>query len=208
MEDEQSREQKEAGAIAELMPPEQAEYFAAIDAKHFDPETGVGSLFTECKNLKELIVLALQQRGSLEGDDRAKFLELGVPDKALLPECRYLLIETTGEIGIVNINDSRLQPDTEVRVERRKPNVPCSLIVSLQEFPQTNIGTIVIGPNEKFDHNSPEPSTKEMIWTAHPGLPIRPATADIWPENTKITVADVRDKLGDEVFLNVRRENN
>jgi hypothetical protein len=192
--------------LAEILPTEQADYFEAINAKHFVPETGVGSLFTECKNLEELLILAQQQRGSLAGDDRDKFLQLGVPNNALLPECRYLLIETAGEIGIVSINDPRLKPETEVSVERRKPNAPCSLIVSLNEFPRTTLGTIVIGPNEKFDHNSPEPSTKEMVRTAHPGLPIRPATTDIWAENSKITIADVRAKLGENAFLNVRRE--
>lgn len=72
----------------------------------------------------------------------------------------------------------------------------------------TDFGTIIIGPNEKDKDAKPEdpgPSTKEMVWTVHPGLPVRPVAEDIWPEGSEITVQEIIEKLGNDVFLNVRK---
>jgi len=74
-----------------------------------------------------------------------------------------------------------------------------------ENFPTADFGVIVIGPNEKQKPDDMEPSTKEMIWTAHPGLPIRPAKDDSWPEGSKITVADVKAKLGSGAYLQFSR---
>lgn len=175
-----------------------------MEVKHFDPEKGVGSLFTEIENLQDLLEKAIEQRGNLDGDDREKFIAMGVPPEALMAFCRYLKVETPGEVGIANVKD--LAPDTKVKVIRTKQGTPCSLVVEGQNLPITDFGTIIIGPNEKGKKpDDPEPSTKEMIWTVHPGLPVRPVTEDIWPEGSEITVQDVIDKFGDEVFLNVKK---
>ncbi len=189
--------------VKKLMPEEQAQYLQSVDAKHFVPETAAGSLFTEVKSTANLLKLAMEQRGSLEGDDRAKLIEMGVLESSLMPQCRYLAVETPGEIGIVKA--AELSPDTGVHVTRFKPGVPCTLVVDMPELPTTNIGTIIIGPNEKEEETDPEPSTKEMVWTVHPGLPIRPASEDIWEEGSEIKVADVIQRLGEEVYLNAKK---
>ncbi|MEK9132251.1 MAG: hypothetical protein AAB606_00885, partial [Patescibacteria group bacterium] len=68
-----------------------------------------------------------------------------------------------------------------------------------------DFGVIVIGPNEKAKPEDSDPSTKEMVWTAHPGLPVRPAKDDSWPEGTTITIADVKAKLGSVAYLQFSR---
>ena len=79
-----------------------------------------------------------------------------------------------------------LDPATPVRVVRTKPGAPCSLIVDGVAEAVIDVATIIIGPNE-----ASEPSTPEMVWTAHPGMPARPSEGDRWTEGASITVADV-----------------
>jgi hypothetical protein len=188
-----------------FLPEEQAAYFKDVEAKHFDPEKAVGSLFTEVRNLQELLTLSIAQRGSLRGDDRNDFVALGANAAGLLPQCRYLKVNTEGEVGIVKVTD--LSPETEVSVVRLKQGIPCTLIVEAKELPRTDFGTIIVGPNEQRTPESAIPSTSEMVWTVHPGLPVRPASADLpeWPEGSKITVQQVVDQLGADVYLNVKR---
>ena len=189
--------------IEKFLPSERADYYAALHDKHFNPEKSVGSLITEARNLRDLLARAIEQRGSLQGDDREKFIALGVAPESLLPDCRYLKVQTGGEVGIVKGID--LSPDTAVSVLRTKPGVPCSLVVERVDFPPVDFGTIIIGPNEKAKTDDPEPSTAEMIWTVHPGLPIRPALADYWPAGSVIAVRDVIARLGENAYLNVRK---
>jgi len=205
-EDQLPPEVKHEAAIKKLMPNEQEPYLKSIEAKHFNPETAVGSIFTEIKSLPELLVLASEQRGNLEGDDKQKFIDRGVLPDSLMDQCRYIEVKTPGEVGIIKIDDESLSPDTPVSVERRKPGVPCSLIVTRKELPKTDFGTIIIGPNEKGKESDPDPTTEEMVWTVHPGPPVRPATEDIWEEGSEITIADVKKELGEDIFLNVRKE--
>lgn len=192
--------------ITSVLPEEQRSYFQDTEKKHFNPDTAVGSLFTEVGNLPDLLAKAIEQRGSLNGDDREQFITMGVKPEALLAFCRYLKVDTAGEVGVKSVKELPL--DTKVKVIRTKQAAPCSLVVYSDNFPTVNFGTIIIGPNEKAKTakpEDPEPSTKEMVWTVHPGLPVRPASEDIWPEGSEITVKDVIEKLGDGVFLNVRK---
>jgi hypothetical protein len=189
--------------IQAVIPKEREAYYRDMQAKHFNRETGVGSLFTEVASLEELLEVAIKQRGNLFGDDREKFIEMGVDPMALLASCRYLMVQTPGEVGIVRVKD--LSPDTQVKVIRTKVGVPCSLVVEGNEFPKTNFGTIIIGPNQRQKPEDPAPSTSEMVWTAHPGLPVRPVTEDYWEEGSVITVQDVIDKLGQDIYLNVKK---
>ncbi len=186
------------------LPSELAEYYKAVEAKHFgQSEASIGSRFLEVTCLAELLELAEHQRGNLSGDDRDKLVKMGVPETALLPQCRYLVVNTPGEVGIVK--NSYLAPDSLIEVIRTKPNTPCSLVFRSTDFPKTDLGVIIIGPNEKQSDESPEPTTLEAIWTVHPGPPISPASEDFWPEGTEITAQDVLDKLGPDAYVNVAR---
>lgn len=190
--------------IRKILPEEQQSYFQSIDKKYFNAETSVGSRFLDAKNLAELLQFAFEQRGSLDGDDREALVQVGVNPETLMKECRYLKVDTKGEVGIVKVSD--LSPDTKVKVIRTKPGTPCSLVAEQENLPRTDFGTVIIGLNEKTNEDDPEPSTKEMIWTAHPGAPIRPAYEDIWPEGSEITAQEVVNRLGNDVYLNVKRE--
>lgn len=190
--------------VSRVLPQEQVGYFQAVHDKHFVPETAIGSLFTDARNLHELLQIAAGQRGGLDGDDREEFIRRGVPAGALMPQCRYLMVHTPGEVGITRVSD--LPPDTEVQVIRTKPQTPCSLVVEREKLPSVDFGTIIIGPNEKEQPKDPDPSTEEMVWTAHPGLPVRPATEDIWEEGASVTAEEVIAQLGDGVYLNVKKK--
>ncbi len=192
--------------IAMILPKEQEAYFKDTEQKHFNPETAVGSLFTNEKDMNSLLETAIRQRGNLDGDDREQFIAMGVKPDALLSFCRYIKVNTPGEVGIKNIKE--LSPDTKVKIVRTKQGAPCSLVVEGDNLPEVNFGTIVVGPNEKPESakpEDPEPSTKEMIWTVHPGLPVRPVMEDLWPEGSEITVSEVIEKLGNDIFLNVKK---
>lgn len=189
--------------VNQVLPEEKSAYFADMGAKHFVPETAVGSLFTDVHDLRSLLRLAQTQRGGLAGDDREMFIALGAPEASMLPQCRYLKVETNGEVGIESVKE--LEPTTAVKVVRTKADAPCSLVIEKDEMPSISFGTIIIGPNGQLHPGDPEPSTSELVWTVHPGLPVRPAMGDIWEEGSEITVMDVVDKLGNDVYLNVRK---
>lgn len=197
-------EKKTTGQIetvsqTELLPVEMSEYFAGLYNKHFIKETAVGSLFTGVKDLTELLSLAQEQRkDGLAGDDRVKFAALGVAPDSLMPSCRYLLVKTPGVVGVVSL--AELADDEPVYVNRIKPGAPCTLNVVRSDLPATDVATIIIGPNEQAN-----PSTREMIWTVHPGLPIRPAREDFWEDGSTISTAEVKEKLGNDKWLNVRQ---
>lgn len=177
-----------------VLPREEKDYLNAAWDKH--APGGVGSIFTKVRSFPELLSLAKEQRGSLDGDDRDWFIKQGVPENALLPDCRYLRVKTPGEIGIIRL--SEVKDDEEIMVERLKPGAPCTLYVERNTLPKTNFATIVIGPNE-----NPNPSTNEMVWTAHPGLPVRPASKDKWTEGTKMKASELK-SLGD-AWINVKK---
>jgi len=199
-----SREEQKSA----LLPAEHADYMQAVERKHFNNETAIGSIFTEVSGLSALLSLAIEQRGSLNGNDRAFFEQQGVSPESLRPDCRYLKVETPGRIGIVEVDDPRLSPDQTVEVVQAKPKVPATLVVEMPEMPETSIGTIIIGPNAKESPNDPEPSTQEMIYSVHPGLPIKPTEENVWPVGSRLTVKEVKDKLGPQAFLNVRKKEN
>ncbi|MFA5948396.1 MAG: hypothetical protein WC806_05535 [Candidatus Gracilibacteria bacterium] len=186
-----------------VLPEEHYGYYDAMQAQHFNPEGGVGSQFTapDVKSLPDLLTIAQNQRGSLEGDDRQKFIEEGASEKGMLPFCRYLKVETQGSVGIAKAKE--LPRDTKVKVMRTKPGAPCSLVVEIdskENLPKTNFATVIIGPNEA-DERNPNPSTKEMVWTTHPGAPIRPIASDNFAEGSVITIDELmaNQKFIDEV---------
>lgn len=204
-------------AYSDILPSEHTDYFKAMEAKHFNPETAIGSYFTsaDTKSLPDLLAKAEMQRGGLKDDDKEKFSEKGVPNDAMLPFCRYLMVNTEGKMGMVKATD--LPDDTKVKVVRTKPNAPCSFVVevdSTEQLTDVDYATIIIGPNEKNEEN-PNPSTKEMIWTIHPGPPIRPATSDIIEEGTVVTAKELLSneqllenvKGADNLYLNLQVKN-
>lgn len=110
-----------------------------------------------------------------------------------MPQCRYVKVETEGENGI--IPTSECDADEKVHVVRTKVDAPCSLVIERSSRPKTNSATIIFG-------SDPE-SGNEIVWTAHPGAPIRPSSGATWEEGTTLTVQDVREHRGEEGWLQV-----
>ena len=190
--------------VDDLLPVEHAAYLRSVDDKHFDP-AGAGSVFIDCSSLRELLGRAAAQPGGLDRDDRARLLADGVPASALLEHCRYLRVPAAGRMGLLDA--AALPADTPVQVIRTKPGAPCSLVVRADRGDTVDYATVIIGPNEP-QPGDPPASTREMVWTAHPGPPIRPATFDLWPEGTTVTAGEVLVRLGAEgrVYLQAQPE--
>jgi hypothetical protein len=170
--------------IDEPLPVEQAAYFDALDAKHFGTGPTAGSVFTGVPGVRELLGIVEAERGSLDGDDRVLLLAAGASERSFLPGCRYLLCHVAGRNGMADA--FALDPATPVRVVRTKPGAPCSLVVDGVPEAELDFATVIIGPNEDAD-----PSSAEMVWTAHPGMPARPSEGDRWTEGATLTAADV-----------------
>lgn len=173
-------------------------YYAATDAKHFDGSRP-GSTFTDesVGRLNDVVALAYRQRGDLFGDDRDELVALGAPEEAFKPGSRYLMVRTPGTVGVRR--SEGLPGDTAVEVVRSKPGVPCSLVLDVEETPTTDVATIVLGRH-------PDDESREVVFTAHPGLPIPVDFADRMSEFEGFTVplSRVREVYGGDVWLSAR----
>lgn len=185
------------------------DYYAATDAKHFTspqvaPSTP-GSTFTDpaLRRLNDVVALTHRQRGHLDGDDRDELTRLGTPEEAFKPGIRYLLVRTPGTVGIRHSEDL---PDTAmVEVVRSKPGAPCSLVVDVVAQETTTVGTIIIG-RDAADAAVSGQQARDLVFTAHPGLPIPVDFTDRmadW-EGQRVSLAQVREVYGGDVWLNTR----
>lgn len=150
----------------------------------------------------DAVALAWKQRGGLTGDDRDELIARGAdPEAFMAPESgvRYLLVETPGAVGV--IRSEGMSDDTPVYVVRTKPGVPCALAVDVDAAPTTGVGTVVIGPH-------PDDPSREIVWTAHPGLPIPPARGEdpfAEFEGGTVSLGVVRDRSGrSDLWLQTR----
>jgi hypothetical protein len=185
-------------AVLSLMPAHLAGYYAATEAKHFGPSP-VGSVFNDplAADLVSLLELVEAQRGGLDGDDRDDLVALGADPDAFAPPgsgIRYLLGRAWGRVGVIKA--SALPAETRVEAVRTKPGAPCSLVVSASvERPVTDVATLIVGPDAEAGH--------EVLFTAHPGLPTKPASEDRFEEGAVMTTGEVMGLLGD-VLLQLR----
>lgn len=186
-------------------------YYAATDAKHFlavgtgdAPSTTPGSTFTDptLRRLNDVVALAYRQRGTLVGDDREELARLGTPEEAFKPGIRYLLVRTEGTVGIRRSDD--LPDEATVEVVRSKPGAPCSLVVDVTAQETADVGTIIIGRDPAEGTVDGQP--REVVFTAHPGLPIPVDFTDRMSayEGQQVTIGQVRAAYGGDVWLNTR----
>ncbi len=192
--------------IATLLPVEASDYYEGLNKQHFESE-GVGSRFTKAKSIQELLELRYDQEGTVDGDDRAFFTEKGSPESAFAPAgvARYIKVMTPGKMGVKKVTD--LPDSTQVKVITVPGKNTCSLIVEVDNDNQLNdvdYATVIVGGNSKQNESDPEPSTKEMVWTAHPGYPTPPPFTDQWKDGDIINIADVRKVLGDDFHVSLK----
>ncbi|MFC1616385.1 hypothetical protein ACFL21_04540 [Patescibacteria group bacterium] len=193
-------------AVAALLPEEAAGYYAGLDKQHFGAE-GVGSRFTEVGGIQELLELRHDQEGTVDGDDRDFFAGKGSPESAFAPSsaARYIKVMTPGKMGVKKAAD--LPEDTPVKVVTIPGKNTCSLVVEVSgddQLEDVDYATVIVGGNSKQNESDPEPTTKEMVWTAHPGYPTPPPFADTWQDGETITIADVKKELGDDFHVSMK----
>lgn len=153
---------------------EYGKYYADTDAKHFSDKEKPGSKFTDnrIKNLNDVTALAAKQRGNLDGDDRAELIKHGADPEAMNSNFRYLMVRTPGKLGSRDINT--FPANTKFRVERHKDGAPASVVADVKDESQSNFGVVIMG--------RPNGATKDMVITAHPGLPARSSGKDTFGE--------------------------
>jgi len=170
-----------------------AAYYRATDAKHFGDRTAPGSRFSDSSlnKLEDVLELAIEQRGNLDGDDRNEFIKLGSLKDSFDPDIRYILVHTSGSLGVIH---SEGRPDgIPLLVGRTKPGAPCSVISSNQFRHTTNVSVIIIDK----DVNG-----KERVITAHPGTPVKPKTGEFDAyEGQYISLGQARAIAGGELWI-------
>lgn len=142
-----------------------AQYYADTDAKHFSNKDTPGSKFTDprVKNLNDAVAMTVQQRGSLQGDDRAKLIKFGADPDTLSPDHRYLIVQTQGKLGSQDINSFPV--NTKFRIERTKSGANCSVVADVEKQASVNFGVVIMGKVKGHEN--------DCAITAHPGLPAR-----------------------------------
>lgn len=172
-------------------------YYEDTDAKHFSDKEKPGSKFTDprIKNLNDLAAVTYQQRGSLDGDDRATLIKYGANPENLSPDFRYLVVKTPGKLGSQDI--STFPVDTKFRIERTKEGASCSVVADVKSQANVNFGVLIMG---KVDG-------KDAVITAHPGFPARMSKKDTFGdyEGRTLSMNHVMEIAGSEkVNVNTR----
>lgn len=177
-------------------------YYKATERKHLSDKTLPGSKFTspEIKTLNDLLALAHEQRGHLNGDDREVFINKGIHPEVFKEGFRYLHIDTPGKLGIVN--SEFIEPSTKVSIVRTKPGAPCNYMLEVDHQPEIDYGVIILE-----DHSD----GKTRLITTFPGYPTyvpdrkseAVAKADSL-EGQTLTIGEIHDMLGRTVNVNTR----
>lgn len=189
-----------AAPPARLMPAALSDYYAAADRKH--ATGGTGSTF-DAHRLHDVITLACAEHGDLSSPaaaaradrtGRARLTDAGATPDAFLPQCRYVVVEgIPGRVGLVASAD--LDDDVVLTAVETKPGAPRSLVTGADvDRPAVGYATVVLGPPPP-DSGVTEPL---VVWTAHPGPPVRPAADEMFTEGERVTVAEARRRLGGE----------
>lgn len=174
------------------------EYYAATDQKHFYNKKAPGSKFTDSRltKIEDVVSLAMEQRGSLDGDDRDQLIARGAAPTAFRDGSRYLMVKTEGSLGVKDSKE--LQDDDLVEITRTKPGTPVNLVRKVLKQDKTDYGVIVMTTDFQ--------TGKPRVITTFPG------TVTLSPKNNRlealegktITVAQARSILGGDFYTNTR----
>ncbi|KQO98790.1 hypothetical protein [Leifsonia sp. Leaf264] len=198
--------------ITDMMPDHTEsirKYYADTEKKHFTGHDQAGSTFQEVGSLRELLQLGFEQRGGLGGDDRDELIALGAEPDGFLDGKRYIKIGTPGLLGITNT--AGMNADDLVTVKRTKTGVPCTIVADVGEQPAVDFGVAIIAEDTMGVKG--EGVGGDLLITAFPGLPTKPVVnskdAELVGkvdalEGQKITVTQMRELLGGDVWANTR----
>lgn len=185
-----------------------AKYYGDNDKKHFSPDPVIdkgsqekkqpGSKFLDkkLKKTEDVLALAIQQRGTIKGCDKAKFIALGASPDAFQADKRYLYVETPGTVGI--LNSSEMNENEMLTVTRTKVGAPCSLVATVKTQPKTHYAVAVLATDKE--------TGKDLLITTFPGVVTKSLRNDDIDalEGKQITVAQAREMLGGNVWVNTK----
>ena len=133
------------------------------------PGKSVGSVF-EFSNVEKVLF-----------EDRINDWEVYEDCPNLIPGCTaYVLRDVSGHLGVVNL--SELDGDLELDVIDNKKTGKAKLLAHVGIGPDTDFATLILG----------EEQGKEVVFTFHPGQPVRPSEIPIeeLKGRNKITVRE------------------
>lgn len=177
-----------------------AAYYAATDAKHFGDKTEPGSKFMDpaLRSVEDVAALRMVQTGknNLKGDDREALIAAGSDPNGFSEGKRYLMVKTSGTVGIQN--SAKMRPTDTVQVVRTKPGAPCSLVASVKSQPETDFAVIVVGEHKE--------TKNDFIITTFPGPVTKPTASEAIDnlEGMTMTVADAKKILGEDFWANTK----
>jgi hypothetical protein len=177
-----------------------AGYYAATDSKHFGDKTAPGSKFLseDLKSVEDVVALRMIQTGknNVKGDDREALIAAGSDPNGFSEGKRYLMVKTSGTVGIKNSSD--FMPNDKVQVVRTKPGAPCSLVATVDSQPETDFAVIVVGEHKD--------TKNDFIITAFPGPVTKPTASDAIDnlEGMTMTVADAKRLVGEDFWVNTK----
>ena len=174
------------------------DYYQATDRKHFGVEATAGSKFLDLslKRIEDLLELALQQRNSLDGDDREKFISLGAEPTAFSYGSRYLYVSTPGTVGVKNTDN--MEEGELLLVEQTKVGSACSFVAKVTSQETVEYAVVIITKNRD--------SKEDMVLTVFPGHPIKSrknANIDAL-KGQYVAVAEARVLNGGDFWANTR----
>lgn len=192
--------QKKVGSVVNRDDPDWGEYYLGTEKKHLLDPQKPGSKFISpnLATLEDVLVLALTQRGDLDGDDRDFFIKNGCSSDVFKEGFRYLKVITPGKLGV--ISSTVLDDSVEVKVERTKPGAPCNFVLEVDHQPLVDYGVIIL---------EGEGDNARLI-TMFPGAPTYVSLSetgkqkvDSW-EGETFTVGELRNRMGRDVTVNTR----
>lgn len=185
-----------------------------------------------CPDAYGMLELAADRLGGDDSQDRQKLLAKGAPASALAPFARYYMVEgIRGKSRIVPI--SAMSDDTVVTLIKSPKGAPSLVIeeskVPAQYLQDVNYATIIAGPEKRMVSVVENGQTVEKeedgltVWTMHAGHPVPmvpiergekgPVRAEDgsvrvpdsfgWKYDDKLTVAQVREKMGPDAFISI-----
>lgn len=163
--------------LASVLPAEGAAYFAELQRLRFERHPHARYTFLKPESLVDLMVAALKERGSLDGDDRRVMQMGGIPSSAfsLGDEYRYLQVPADGRVASMDIYElpewvpvtvqaASVLPLALLKGPASRNHVTFSVDADFQRH--VNYATVILAPNW-FD----DPSTEYAVLDAFPGPP-------------------------------------
>lgn len=163
--------------LASVLPAEGASYFAELQRLRFERHPHARYTFLNPNSLVDLMIAALKERGTLEGDDRRVMQMGGLPSSAfsLSEDYRYLRIPAEGRVASMNIHElpewvpvtvqaASVLPMALLKGAASKDHLTFSVDADFQRH--VNYATVILAPNWFED-----PSTEYAVLDAFPGPP-------------------------------------